>query len=204
MATHSSLLAWRIPWTEEPGGLHAMGSQRLGHDWVTNTSNDVELNAQGLILRGKRAWFKLECRLWLKPVFIQHKKFNETKPKMAAYGCRITDDFFFSFSHFALPSLASFPPQWSCLTLKKFFIWLNQVSCGMQDLHCPARTLQLQCPGLVVPPHVGSQILDQGSDPHLLTLQGGFLTTGPPGKPCIILLFDLVGPLEFQKQCKSK
>ena len=32
MATHSSILAWRIPWTEEPGGLKSMGSQRVGHD----------------------------------------------------------------------------------------------------------------------------------------------------------------------------
>ena len=32
MATHSSILAWRIPWTEEPDGLQSMGSQRVGHD----------------------------------------------------------------------------------------------------------------------------------------------------------------------------
>ena len=31
-ATHSSILAWRIPWTEEPGGLQSMGSQTVGHD----------------------------------------------------------------------------------------------------------------------------------------------------------------------------
>ena len=31
-ATHSSILAWRIPWREEPGGLRSMGSQRVGHD----------------------------------------------------------------------------------------------------------------------------------------------------------------------------
>ena len=31
MVTHSSTLAWRIPWTEEPGGLQSMGSQRVGH-----------------------------------------------------------------------------------------------------------------------------------------------------------------------------
>ena len=37
MATHSSILAWRIPWTEEPGGLQSMGSQRVGHDRVANT-----------------------------------------------------------------------------------------------------------------------------------------------------------------------
>jgi len=33
MATHSSILAWRIPWTEEPGGPQSMGSQRVGHNW---------------------------------------------------------------------------------------------------------------------------------------------------------------------------
>ena len=35
MATHSSILAWRIPWTEEPGKLQSMGSQRVGHNLVT-------------------------------------------------------------------------------------------------------------------------------------------------------------------------
>ena len=32
MATHSSILAWKIPWAEEPGGLQSMGSQRVGHN----------------------------------------------------------------------------------------------------------------------------------------------------------------------------
>ena len=35
MATRSSILAWRIPWTEEPGELQSMGSQRVGHDLAT-------------------------------------------------------------------------------------------------------------------------------------------------------------------------
>ena len=34
MATHSSILAWKIPWTEEPGGLQFMGLQRVAHDWA--------------------------------------------------------------------------------------------------------------------------------------------------------------------------
>ena len=38
MATHSSILAWRIPWMEEPGGLQSTGSQRVGHDWATSLS----------------------------------------------------------------------------------------------------------------------------------------------------------------------
>ena len=37
IATHSSILAWKIPWTEKPGTLQSMGSQRVGHNWVTNT-----------------------------------------------------------------------------------------------------------------------------------------------------------------------
>ena len=36
-ATHSSILVWRIPWTEEPGRLQSMGSKRVGHDCVSNS-----------------------------------------------------------------------------------------------------------------------------------------------------------------------
>ena len=38
MAAHPSILAWRIPWTEEPGGPQSMWSQRVGHDWATHLS----------------------------------------------------------------------------------------------------------------------------------------------------------------------
>ena len=38
MATHSSILAWKIPWTEETDGLQSMGSQRVQHDWATSLS----------------------------------------------------------------------------------------------------------------------------------------------------------------------
>ena len=56
MATHSRTLAWRIPWTEEPGGLQSIGLQRVGHDWATSfyflipefvTSREREKNVQG-------------------------------------------------------------------------------------------------------------------------------------------------------------
>ena len=42
MATHSRILTWKIPWTEEPRGLQFMGSQRVRHDWATNTSTAFE------------------------------------------------------------------------------------------------------------------------------------------------------------------
>ena len=38
MAPHSSTLAWKIPWMEEPGGLQSMGLRRVGHDWATSLS----------------------------------------------------------------------------------------------------------------------------------------------------------------------
>ena len=44
MATHSSILAWRIPWTEEPGRLQSMGSLRVGHDWATKRSTSVYIH----------------------------------------------------------------------------------------------------------------------------------------------------------------
>ena len=47
MATHSSVLAWRIPWTEEPGGLPSMGSHRVGHDW-----SDLAAAAAATVIRG--------------------------------------------------------------------------------------------------------------------------------------------------------
>ena len=47
MATHSSTLAWKIPWMEEPGRLQSVGSQRVGHDWATSpylTSEKIRHN----------------------------------------------------------------------------------------------------------------------------------------------------------------
>ena len=48
MAPHSSTLAWKIPWTEEPGKLQSMGSLRVGHDWATSLSRVGEGNGNPL------------------------------------------------------------------------------------------------------------------------------------------------------------
>ena len=47
MATHSGILAWRIPWTEEPGGLQSTGSQRVGHAWATQPKTAQHQEAEG-------------------------------------------------------------------------------------------------------------------------------------------------------------
>ena len=55
MATHSSTHAWKIPWMEKPGGLQSMGSQRVGHDWVTSLSFTFTMFLNGSV--GKEsAW----------------------------------------------------------------------------------------------------------------------------------------------------
>ena len=55
MATHSSILAWKIPWTEEPGRLQSMWSQRVEHNWVTNTS--LQLSIQKWIFASSKLHF---------------------------------------------------------------------------------------------------------------------------------------------------
>ena len=47
MATHSSTLAWKIPWTEEPGRLQSMGSLRVRHDWATSLSLFLSCTGEG-------------------------------------------------------------------------------------------------------------------------------------------------------------
>ena len=54
MATHSSTLAWRSPWTEEPAGLRSMGSQRAGHDFTD--SMDVRLSELRELVMDRETW----------------------------------------------------------------------------------------------------------------------------------------------------
>ena len=72
MAPHSSTLAWKIPWTEEPGRLQSMGSLRVGHDWVTSLSLFTFIywrrkwQPTPVFLPGEsQGWRRLvSCRLW--------------------------------------------------------------------------------------------------------------------------------------------
>ena len=53
MAADSSILAWRTPWTEEPGGLQFIGSQRLGHDVVTEQQQRIIGAVYGMLFVDK-------------------------------------------------------------------------------------------------------------------------------------------------------
>ena len=56
MATHSSTLAWKIPWTEEPGKLQSMGLHRVGHDWATSLHFHKESNCACVWKAGPPEW----------------------------------------------------------------------------------------------------------------------------------------------------
>ena len=58
MATHSSILAWKIPWTEEPGGLQSTRSQSVGHNWSDLAHMQANLNIK----------FKIEMAFFLHKV----------------------------------------------------------------------------------------------------------------------------------------
>ena len=71
MATHSSILAWEIPWMEEPGGLQSMGSLRVEHDSVTSLSLFTSMH-------WRRKWQPT-------PVFLP----GESQGQQSLVGCRL-------------------------------------------------------------------------------------------------------------------
>ena len=87
MAPHSSTLAWKIPWMEEPGGLQSTGSQRVRHDWVNSLS--VFLSIQNKKLKNKKGinWGVniTHIGLWFK------KKFNQKITKSLDLNCSLQE-----------------------------------------------------------------------------------------------------------------
>ena len=68
MATHSSILAWRIPRTEEPGGLQSMGPQRVGHDWSNSAcTHEDEKRQNSLALLCCMPRYSVHPRWWWHP-----------------------------------------------------------------------------------------------------------------------------------------
>ena len=64
MATHSSILAWRIPWTEKPDGIQSIGSQRVGHNWSNSAHTQTGWKIPETLifsLTGTKLYWKLIC-----------------------------------------------------------------------------------------------------------------------------------------------
>ena len=83
MATHSSVLAWRIPETAEPGGLQSVGLLRVGHDWATSLSLPISKKGRqpSEEVVSRRRWLKIQtvvcswtnrCRAWGADIGMKH------------------------------------------------------------------------------------------------------------------------------------
>ena len=97
MAIHSSSIAWKIPWTEEPGRLQSMGSQRVRHDWVTSLSLSLSLSRKSdsfsptsqqiyiLLLRNHKVQF------FFKKIFVYYFLFLTALCSMQNLSCLTRD-----------------------------------------------------------------------------------------------------------------
>ena len=92
MAPHSSTLAWKIPWMEEPGRLQSMGSSEVGYDWATSLSLFTFMHWRRkwqptpVFLPGESQgqWSLVGCRLWSRTVWIQLKWLSSSSSNMPA------------------------------------------------------------------------------------------------------------------------
>ena len=73
METHSSILAWRIPMTEEPGGLQSMGSQRVWHDWAS--MHEAQVPGCERIER-KNIWWHVVLNMLIQQIIFKYSQFK--------------------------------------------------------------------------------------------------------------------------------
>ena len=208
MATHSSVLACRIPWTEEPGGLQSMGSQRIRHDWATNTFTlslallpALFSPPNGQPPRQHRPWLAWPAgitsrlpappTLTLKPHHTCHNPpvLGRGRPSRAV----LVTHYFLWKINYCRSKHAHGQPQWALwsgtrpflacfLIIKSCLTLCDPMDCSPpgSSVHgiLQARTLE----GVAMP----SISPTQGSNMHLLCLlhwQAGSLPVVPPGKP---------------------
>ena len=129
MATHSSVLAWRIPGMAEPGGLPSLGSHRVGHDWSNLAAAAVAVYicqcysltlSHPLLLLCLQVHF-LHLHLYLCPA----NRFIRTIFLDFIYMCEYTLFFFLFLSYFTLYNrLYVHPPQFKSLTFVPFYGWI--------------------------------------------------------------------------------
>ena len=182
MAPHSSALAWKIPWMEEPGGLQSMGLLRVGHDSVTSLSLFTFMHWRRkwqptpVFLPGEsQGWRSLVgCHLWGRTESDMTEVTQQQQQQHASFSAVLSplplEEIHQSFQHLRKNCLFIFGCAGVCCCVPYFSSCSKQgllSSCGVQAAHCNgfshcgtsalARRLQyLWCVGLVAPWHVGS------------------------------------------------
>ena len=171
MAPHSSTLAWKIPWTEEPGGLQSMGSLGVRHDWVTSLSLFTFVHWRRkwqptpVFLPGEsRGWGSLVgCRLWGRTESTRLKRLSSSSSsrylkEFSAFLYMGNTRVWAHWSHFFDVHLSSLGPvlpfsSWVSSGCPADRGWLTARS-GTSWLHprFPEGSLQLRCGGSVAAP----------------------------------------------------
>ena len=130
MATHSSTLAWKIPWTEEPGRLQSMGLQRVGLDWATSLSLSVLLRILDMrlldrildwTLHNSRGTIYMFC-VWMRlPLFVNAETSTWHVCCVIQQG---TSDTSFCLNFLTLVYFTTYPiPEAKCLESKWFLFF---------------------------------------------------------------------------------
>ena len=184
MATHSSMLAWRIPWTEEPGRLQSMGLQRVGHDWSDLACRHALQLTAGIyrLIQGQRTkelvWDSSSASAWLyRGKFPLHGRGHDQNRKRTPALVIFLMCLVLIFS-----SVGS-----SLLPLGSPYLqraWASHCSgfccCRGQALGGAAFSSCGTCTWLPFDPW---NLPRPGIDPVSPALAGRFLAIGPPGKP---------------------
>ena len=107
MATHSSILAWRIPWTEDARGLQSIVSQRVGHDWINSMHTQTECREQAF--RDRKGFWKRKGMLQGQSLWAQeHIKFLILSEDESNFGWNLPPKMF---THFKILPKAEPPPS---------------------------------------------------------------------------------------------
>ena len=177
MAVHSSVLAWKIPWTEESGGLQSKGLQRAGHNWVieythahthTHTHTYYQLCESNLFI-SLRLWV-LNCKR--RPLLSLPKRGARGWNEMELVKCLVRIGWVapIAVSNITIPRSIVL----SCFSRVRLFVTPWTVACqAPRPWDFQGKNTGVGCHFLPNP----------GIEPASSTLAGRFFTTTPPGKP---------------------
>ena len=166
MATHSSILAWKIPWTEEPGRLQSMGSRRVGH-----LLSDFTFT----LMHWRRKWQPT-------PVFLP----GESQGRWSLVGCHLwghteSDTTEATQQQQQQRSNTQHGNHSCCLLVKSCLTFLTSWTVAHQAPLVCGFTRQEYWSGLMLP--TPGDLSHPGIKPASPALASGFFTTEPPGKP---------------------
>ena len=118
MATHSSILAWKIPWMEEPGWLLSMGSQRVGHDWATSLFTIAPYSNHSLSMGPWEGSNVLGCLRYLPRFHILEPREYSFQQFLIALATNTNPDILLRTQTLTQKFSVDSEPHWGCMGMK--------------------------------------------------------------------------------------